>query len=238
MKSTEMLKKIKTFLVEDKVEETIEETVEETQLESQEEIKEEVKVELAQAKLENGTVVESESFKAGDEIFIITDDEKVAMPVGEYVMEDGKLLVVEEEGIIADYREVSDDVPQKEDEMAEDDEAAVDDWAGMEKRIKNLEDAVADLKREIGETGDVEEMAEETPEEVSDKPKTIKTTEVVEFSVDELKAENEKLKAELAAKPADVALNTNKFSSEKPVLSRKEYRKLSSKERFLHDLNK
>ena len=117
MKSTEMLKKIKTFLVEDKVEETIEETVEETQLESQEEIKEEikeeVKVELAQAKLENGTVVESESFKAGDEIFIITDDEKVAMPVGEYVMEDGKLLVVEEEGIIADYRVVSDDVPQK-----------------------------------------------------------------------------------------------------------------------------
>jgi len=105
MKSTEILNKIKTYLIEDKVEEI----KEETQLEVQEEIKEEVKVELAQAKLENGTVVESESFKAGDEIFIITDDEKVAMPVGEYVMEDGKLLVVEEEGLIADYREVSDD---------------------------------------------------------------------------------------------------------------------------------
>ena len=104
MKSTEILNKIKTFLIEDKVEET----KEETQLEVQEEIKEEVKVELAQAKLENGTVVESESFKAGDEIFIVTDDEKVAMPVGEYVMEDGKLLVVEEEGLIADYKEVSD----------------------------------------------------------------------------------------------------------------------------------
>ena len=123
MKSTEILNKIKTFLGDEKVEDKIEETpveleetpveeapVEETQLE---------KVELAQAKLENGTIVESESFKAGDEIFIVTDDEKVAMPVGEYVMEDGKLLVVEEEGIIADYRVVSDDVPQKEDEMAE-----------------------------------------------------------------------------------------------------------------------
>ena len=33
-------------------------------------------------------------------VFIKTDDEKVAMPVGEYVLEDGKLLVVKEEGII------------------------------------------------------------------------------------------------------------------------------------------
>ena len=166
MKSTEILNKIKTFLGEDKVEETIEET----QLEAQEEIQEEVKVELAQAKLENGTVVESESFKAGDEIFIVTDDEKVAMPVGEYVMEDGKLLVVEEEGIIADYREVSDDVPQKEDEMAEDDEAAVDDWAGMEKRIKNLEDAIADIKSKIGEKEDFEKLEQEVKQQLSETP--------------------------------------------------------------------
>ena len=172
MKSTEILNKIKTFLIEDKVEEA----KEETQLEVQEEIKEEVKVELAQAKLENGTVVESESFKAGDEIFIVTDDEKVAMPVGEYVMEDGKLLVVEEEGIIADYREVSDDVPQKEDEMAEEEsaddgkEASVDDWAGMEKRIKNLEDAIADIKSKIGEKEDFEKLEQEVKQQLSETP--------------------------------------------------------------------
>jgi len=171
MKSTEILNKIKTFLGEDaKVEESIDETLEETQLEAQEEIQEEVKVELAQAKLENGTVVESESFKAGDEIFIITDDEKVAMPVGEYVMEDGKLLVVEEEGLIADYKEVSDDVPEKEDEMAEDDEAAVDDWAGMEKRIKNLEDAIADIKSKIGEKEDFEKLEQEVKQQLSETP--------------------------------------------------------------------
>ena len=162
MKSTEILNKIKTFLGD--------EAKEETQLEAQEEIQEEVKVELAQAKLENGTVVESESFKAGDEIFIITDDEKVAMPVGEYVMEDGKLLVVEEEGLIADYKEVSDDVPEKEDEMAEDDEAAVDDWAGMEKRIKNLEDAIADIKSKIGEKEDFEKLEQEVKQQLSETP--------------------------------------------------------------------
>ena len=47
-------------------------------------------------------------------MFIVTDDEKVAMPVGEYILEDGRLVVVEEEGIIADVREVSDEVPEKE----------------------------------------------------------------------------------------------------------------------------
>tara|TARA_R110002110_G_scaffold162035_3_gene361044 strand:- start:170 stop:751 length:582 start_codon:yes stop_codon:yes gene_type:complete len=154
MKATEILKNIKTFLGE--------------------EIQEEVKIELAQAKLENGTIVESESFKAGDEIFIITDDEKVAMPVGEYVMEDGKLLVVEEEGIIADYRVVSDDVPQKEDELEEkeemDEEAAVYDWEGMEKRIKNLEDAIADLKSKMGEKEDFEKVEEQVKQELSETP--------------------------------------------------------------------
>lgn len=166
MKATEILKNIKTFLGE------------ETPVELQEEVTEEVKVELAQAKLENGTLVESSSFKKGDEIFIITDDEKVAMPVGEYVMEDGKLLVVEEEGIIADYRVVSDDVPQKEDEMKDEEmrdegkEAAVDDWAGMEKRIKNLEDAIADLKSRMGEKEDFEKVEEEVKQELSKTPAT------------------------------------------------------------------
>tara|TARA_R100001224_G_scaffold102973_1_gene75465 strand:+ start:1426 stop:2037 length:612 start_codon:yes stop_codon:yes gene_type:complete len=166
MKATEILKNIKTFLGE------------ETPVELQEEVTEEVKVELAQAKLENGTLVESSSFKKGDEIFIITDDEKVAMPVGEYVMEDGKLLVVEEEGIIADYRVVSDDVPQKEDDIKDEEmrdegkEAAVDDWAGMEKRIKNLEDAIADLKSRMGEKEDFEKVEEEVKQELSKTPAT------------------------------------------------------------------
>ena len=166
MKATEILKNIKTFLGE------------ETPVELQEEVTEKVKVELAQAKLENGTLVESSSFKKGDEIFIITDDEKVAMPVGEYVMEDGKLLVVEEEGIIADYRVVSDDVPQKEDDVKDEEmrdegkEAAVDDWAGMEKRIKNLEDAIADLKSRMGEKEDFEKVEEEVKQELSKTPAT------------------------------------------------------------------
>jgi len=156
MKSTEMLNQIKTLL--------------------------NIEVKLEEMKLENGTIVSAESFEKGKEIFIVTDDEKVAMPVGEYLLEDGRLVVVEEEGKIADVREVSDEVPAKEEEsddkeitedLAEEEEekkeeemADVADWEGMEKRIQNLEDAIADLKADKESKMKEEEMSEESSEEV------------------------------------------------------------------------
>lgn len=138
----------------------------------------EVKVELEERKLENGTRIEAESFEKGKSVFILTDDEKVAMPVGEYLFEDGTLLVVEEEGVIGDVREdVDNEVPQKEEageekeEMKEeeemDEEADVADWKGMEIRIKNLEDAIADLKsdKESKNSKEEEMYSEENKEE-------------------------------------------------------------------------
>lgn len=204
MKATEILKNIKTFLGEEEIEQNQVEL--EENVESVEETQEDVKVELAQAKLENGTIVESSSFEKGDEIFIVTDDEKVAMPIGEYVMEDGKLLVVEEEGIIADYRVVSDDVPQKEDEMKEEElvddgkEAAVDDWAGMEKRIKNLEDAIADLKSRLGEKEDFEKVEEQVKQELSETPAAEPISHTPEV-------ENKKINLKYATKRAQTSLD-------------------------------
>ena len=204
-----------------------------------------------QSKSEDGTIFVStaEELEAGVDISVLTEDgTTILLPVGTYKTEDGVSFRVETEGIVAEVieSETEEEIEASDEtentELAEDDEAAVYDWAGMEKRIKNLEDAVADLKRDkVGGDDDVEEMSEETPE-VSDKPKTIKTTEVVEFSaedeIEKLKAENEKLKTELAESPADAPVNTNKFSADRPVLSRKDYRKLDSRAKFLHDLNK
>ena len=141
-----------------------------------------IEVKLMEMKLENGTIVSAEAFEKGNEIFIVTDDEKVAMPVGEYILEDGKLLVVEEEGMIADMREVSDEAPAKEEvEETEDleeeekkemeEEADVADWKGMEKRIQNLEDAIADLKKDKVEAEEEVEMAEEVKEEIVEEVK-------------------------------------------------------------------
>jgi hypothetical protein len=77
-------------------------------------------VKLEQQTLENGTVLEADSFEAGNEIFIVTEDEKVAVPVGEYQMEDGRILVVAEEGLIA---EIKAEEEEKEEEVIEEVEA-------------------------------------------------------------------------------------------------------------------
>ena len=151
MKSTEILNKIKTFLGEEKIEQVEETQVEETQLE-------ESKVELAQAKLDNGTVLEAEAFEAGNEIFIVTEDERVAVPVGEYQMEDGQMLVVSEEGIIgeiksAEAEESEEEVEAEEEEMAyvskEEFESAVEEIKGMIKELKDEKEEMAQVEEQV-----------------------------------------------------------------------------------------
>ena len=77
------------------------------------------KVELAQMTLNNGTVLEAEVFEANNEVFIITEEEKIALPVGEYTLEDGRKLMVEEEGIIKEIKATeTEEVEAAEEEMA------------------------------------------------------------------------------------------------------------------------
>ena len=64
-----------------------------------------MEVKLEQMKLENGAVLEAEVFEVGAEIFVVADEERVAVPVGEYIVEDGSTIVVAEEGIIGEIKE-------------------------------------------------------------------------------------------------------------------------------------
>jgi len=148
MKSTEMLNQIKTLL--------------------------NIEVKLEEMKLENGTVVSADSFEKGKEIFIVTDDEKVAMPVGEYLLEDGKLIVVEEEGTIADVREVSDEVPAKE----EDTEESHSDHLYEEPNLSRIKESAEDLAEEEEKEEEKEEMGYATKEELAE----------VKSMIDEIKA--------------------------------------------------
>ena len=217
--------------------------------------KKEEEVTLAwQSKSEDGTIFVStaEELEAGVDISVLTEDgTTILLPVGTYKTDTGVSFRVEEEGIVAEVIESETEEVEEEEELSEEsvelapedddrkEEADVEDWAGMEKRIQNLEDAVADLKREKeGGDDEVEEMA---TEEVSDKPKSIKTTETVEFSAEEveaIKAENKKLKTELAESPADVPINTNKFSSERPTPTAQDFKRMTKQEKFLYNLNK
>jgi len=65
-----------------------------------------MEVKLAQMALENGTIIEAEVFEAGASVFIVNEEDRVALPVGEYKLEDGMILIVAEEGIIAEIKEV------------------------------------------------------------------------------------------------------------------------------------
>jgi len=202
-----------------------------------------------QAKSEDGTIFVStaEELEAGVDISVLTEDgTTILLPVGTYKTDTGVTFRVEEEGIVAEVMETETEEVVEE-ELADEDKdlaevADIEDWRGLEKRIQNLEDAVADLKRDKdGGDDEVEEMAE-VNEEPSTNPKSIKTTEVVEFSAEDeltkLKAENEKLKTELAEAPASAPLDTNKFSSERATPTAQDFRRMTSKEKFLYNLNK
>jgi hypothetical protein len=154
---TEMLKEIKTVLgIEVKEETVLEETVT-----------------LAQMMLENGTVLEAEAFEADNEVFIVTEDEKVALPVGEYALEDGKVLVCEEEGIIKEIKEVSgEETPEEEATMEEEVEAAeevqfatIEDLNELKAMIAELKDALA--KEELSSQEEAEDLNEQLKEELS-----------------------------------------------------------------------
>jgi|TARA_R100000479_G_scaffold166273_1_gene105951 hypothetical protein len=192
----------------------------------------------AEMKLDDGRVVatEDEQFMIGSEVFVVNDDgEASPLSAGSYTMEDGAKLTIDDNGKILDMgeekeaEEVEAEDEDKE-EMAE--EADVADWAGMEKRIKNLEDAVADLK------ADKENMSvenEETvEEEVSEEEKVEMSKDMVTSLVEEIEHLKTKL-SEMEEQPGAKGFTHNpetQTKSEKVDLAR-----MSAKERAAYYIN-
>ena len=134
------------------------------------EVQEEVKVEMATMKLANGIVLEAESFEAGESVFLIgEDDEKVAAPVGEHELEDGKILVIEEEGVIKEIKDAAEEVAEEvtEEPVAEEEstEMAEEEMAYVSK--EEFTAAIDEIKEMIAAMMPKEEQsAEEVVEEV------------------------------------------------------------------------
>ena len=64
-------------------------------------------VKFEQMTLENGAVLEAEAFEAGNEVFVVSGEDRVPAPVGEHLLSDGRVLVVAEEGLIAEIKEAA-----------------------------------------------------------------------------------------------------------------------------------
>jgi predicted RNase H-like nuclease (RuvC/YqgF family) len=204
-----------------------------------------------QGKSDDGTIFVStaEELEAGVDFSVLTEDgTTILAPIGTYLLESGVSVRIEEEGIVAEViqSETEEEDTTEEVEAAEESPAEEADWAKsfeeLKDKVENLEDAIADIKAKIGGDDEAEDMSEAT--EPSTNPstnprtKTTKTTETIEFSVEELKAENEKLKAELAEQPAEAPINTNKFSSERPTPTKQDFRRMTKQEKFLYELHK
>ncbi len=102
-----------------------------------------MEVKLGTMKLSDGvTVLEAEVFEAGAEVFIVAEDQKIALPVGEYELEDSKMLVVIEEGIIAEIKEmeVEEEMPIEEPEAEA--EVEVEAEAAAPKDIKKTVESI------------------------------------------------------------------------------------------------
>ena len=130
------------------------------------EVQEEVKVEMATMKLANGIVVEAESFEAGQNVFLIgEDDEKVAAPVGEHELEDGKILVIEEEGVIKEIKEATEEVVEEEPVAEEESTEMAEEMEYVSK--EEFTAAMTEIKEMIAAMMPKEEQsAEEVVEEV------------------------------------------------------------------------
>lgn len=154
-----------------------------------------MQIELEQRKLEDGvTTVEADAFEAEAEIFIITEDEqKIALPVGEYKMEDGSLLIVKEEGIIAEIKaeeEAEEEKKEEEEEVKEEEEVIEEEMADEKKPVKKTVESIVKetffteieaLKKENEELkAEVELLSKNKIQEATDKVEN--KEEVVELS--------------------------------------------------------
>jgi hypothetical protein len=147
-----------------------------------------MEVSLEMMKLADGTtVLEADAFEMDNEVFIVTPDEqKIPLPIGEYELENGMILVIEVEGMIKEVKEA----PMAEEVMPEDEVApevpvaAAEEVTAPKKTIESvvketffseieaLKTENIELKAKLELLSKVEEVAVEAIE-LSEEPKPI-----------------------------------------------------------------
>jgi hypothetical protein len=131
-------------------------------------------IQLAQLKLENGTVLEADSFEQNMEVFILSDDERISLPVGEYQLEDGRTLKVEDEGVISEIgmNEHKDKEEEEEEKDMEDKDKEKMEYVTKEefrKEMDELRKHIEDMMKHKDEEKEKEkeEMASQVATEIA-----------------------------------------------------------------------
>jgi len=163
-----------------------------------------MEVKLETMRLSDGvSMLEAEVFEAGQPVFILTEDEqRIPVPVGEYELEDMRILVVIEEGVIAEIREaaeVEEEVEVEAPEVEEEVEAATETTPQAKKVIESIVKesffseiealkkeneelkAQLNLSTEVAEEVAPVELSEE-PKPISFNPENTQATDVFKFA--------------------------------------------------------
>lgn len=149
-----------------------------------------LEIKLEQMKLENGTILEAEAFEAGAEIFIVNEEDRIAVPMGEYMLEDGKVLIITEDGIIGEIKDAEEEAPAEEAAPEAEVEVEAEAETSTPKKvvesitkemffseIEKLRNEIAELKAAKVEVKEEVELSAEVTEEVKE--------EAVELSAEE-----------------------------------------------------
>lgn len=178
-------------------------------------------VKLEQQALDNGTVLEADAFEADSEVFIVTEDERVAVPVGEYQLEDGRILVVAEEGIISEVKEAGEE--QVEEVEAEEEEKKEMAYATKEE--------LAEVKEMIEE---IKAMLEPKEDLSSEDLGNLITEELSKHELSEVPQEVQEELNEASAEP--IMANPEADSTNKPSFKFAQNRKPSTLDRVLNKI--
>jgi len=200
MKATEVLKRIMTELSS---------------------VKEEaVEVKFEQQALENGTVLEAEAFEAGNEVFIVNEEDRIALPVGEYTMADGMVLSVSEEGIIGEIK------------------SAVSEEESVEVEVEAAEDVVEE-QPEMPMEDKIKEIVMPIIEEIKAELSAIREEMgAYKEKMSAVESENENLKTELSSQSAAKPIKHNPESAPKAEVKFASRKPLTSLDRVMSKLNK
>lgn len=186
MNTTEILTKIKTLLG----------------VESEE-------VRLAQMKLEDGLTIVESDFEEGASIEIVTEDGKVSMPVGDYTLEDGRMVVVKEEGLIAEIKEAKEEEEEETtEEVTEEEARSEEDEKEMYKEETKAPKKVIESITKESFFSEIEKLKEEN-ESLKKELEGLKLSSVENTEVKETEKENGSTEVELSTEeePKPIVFN-------------------------------
>jgi hypothetical protein len=106
-------------------------------------------VKFEQMTLENGAVLEAEVFEAGNEVFVVSGEDRVPAPVGEHLLSDGRILVITEEGLIAEIKEAAAEEVEEESVEIEVEASAEESTELAEVEVKEEAPAVAAIVEKV-----------------------------------------------------------------------------------------